>query len=107
MMTAITILIALALVLAVLDRWRNSSQKLQERRVVIEEQRMAPAPTPIQNDPIPSLLIVMAQSESEEWAVADSMKAFEEGRAKLGSWNPIAAKAIGNALRAERWDILS
>lgn len=102
--TAITIILAIAMMLIALDRWRRSSQQLQERRVVLEEQKQAPLPAVERTEPIPVILMIMAQSESEQWAVDDSIKAFREAHSNLDSWQPVVGKAIGNALRGEKWD---
>lgn len=95
------------MVLYAIDRWHRPSQLLQERRVALEEQRQAPPAPPGQVEPLPAILLIMAQSESEPWAVDDSLKAFHEAHDKLGSWNQVKGKAFANALRGERWDIVS
>lgn len=102
---ALTIIAVTAMVLWAIDRWRRPLQNLQERRVQLEEQKQAPSPPAEKPEPIPTILLIMAQSESEEWAREDSIKAFHEAHQKLDSWQPVAGRAIANALRGEVWDI--
>lgn len=103
MWTALTVVIVVAMVLVAVDRWLKPRQVIQERRVALEEKKNAPVPAPENVDPMPPVLMSMAQSESEGWAVIDSLKAFQEGRTVAQSWNPVAMAAINNARKAERW----
>jgi hypothetical protein len=107
MWIAITVIVVSGMALYVLNEWRKSSQALQSRRVVLEERQQTPEAPAEKPEPISALLVIMAQSESEPWATDDSLKAFYEAREKLGSWQPVAGRAIANALKGEKWDALS
>lgn len=105
----VTAVVITALILGavcfVAERWRKPWAQLQERKVQIEERRTR-EPDVSQLEPMPPILNHLARGESEDWAVADAMKAYEEMHRKTSNWGIVAQKAEESG-KGEKWEIVN